>query len=249
MARGLPKDRPIRVVLRGGTYRLKETLALDAKDSGVAWVAAKGERPVFSGGVPLKGWETTKVNGLPAWRLRLPDLDNGSRNFRSLYGADDARRLRARSPNKGFFVVGETVKREGGNDWLDERDRFVCGEQRLRLREGKPAGARWPVFNGGAPAMLFRRNIVLANDHPLLNGFEPNNVRSIYTFQGNLFWRADGSKVLPDNARSAGWGKDSVELDPLFVAPERGDFRLWSGSPAALIGFNPVDGSKAGPRK
>ena len=36
--------------------------------------------------------------------------------------------------------------------------------------------------------------------------------------------------------------------DPLFTNPDKGDFRLKPGSPAAKIGFKPIDVSKVGPR-
>jgi hypothetical protein len=37
-----------------------------------------------------------------------------------------------------------------------------------------------------------------------------------------------------------------VIADPLFVAPDKGDFRLKPGSPASQIGFQPIDISGAG---
>ncbi len=45
-----------RIVLRGGTYRLEETLRLGPQNSGVTWIAAPGERPILSGGVVITGW-------------------------------------------------------------------------------------------------------------------------------------------------------------------------------------------------
>ena len=47
-----------------------------------------------------------------------------------------------------------------------------------------------------------------------------------------------------------GRGKDvhSRYADPLFIAPEGGDFRLKPESPAFALGFQPFDVSQAGPR-
>ena len=45
-------------------------------------------------------------------------------------------------------------------------------------------------------------------------------------------------------------GKDAHSLyaDPLFVAPEQGDFTLKPESPAFALGFQPIDLSQVGPR-
>ena len=48
--------------------------------------------------------------------------------------------------------------------------------------------------------------------------------------------------------QAAGQDKDSLIADPLFVDPEKGDFRLQPGSPAAKIGFEPWDLTAVGPR-
>jgi len=46
-----------------------------------------------------------------------------------------------------------------------------------------------------------------------------------------------------------GWDIHSLFADPLFVAPQRGDFRLKPASPAIPFGFHPLDARRAGPRK
>ncbi|HWQ93217.1 MAG TPA: right-handed parallel beta-helix repeat-containing protein [Clostridia bacterium] len=45
-------------------------------------------------------------------------------------------------------------------------------------------------------------------------------------------------------------GKDlhSIYADPLFVAPENGNFQLKPGSPAFALGFQPIDMTRVGPR-
>ncbi|MEE1741493.1 right-handed parallel beta-helix repeat-containing protein [Streptomyces sp. BE147] len=53
--------RDVRVLLKGGTYRLTEPLEFGAEDSGkngrtMTWTAAPGARPVLSGGRDLTGW-------------------------------------------------------------------------------------------------------------------------------------------------------------------------------------------------
>ena len=69
----------------------------------------------------------------------------------------------------------------------------------------------------------------------------------------NLYWNASGKPVLFGTKSLAEWqatgqDKDSLIADPMFVDPEKGDFRLRPSSPAAQIGFEPWDLSAVGPR-
>lgn len=86
---------PLRVVLRGGTYRLAEPLVLAAADSRLTWTAWPGERPVLSGGLPIGGW-TRRENGL--WAASVP----GGTEFHQLF-VNGQRRTRARHPNEGYL--------------------------------------------------------------------------------------------------------------------------------------------------
>ena len=45
-----------------------------------------------------------------------------------------------------------------------------------------------------------------------------------------------------------GQDEHSLEADPLFEAPEKGDFRLKNGSPALKQGFQPIDTTSVGVR-
>ncbi|MFB4419736.1 right-handed parallel beta-helix repeat-containing protein [Streptomyces sp. QL37] len=69
------RDRDVRVLLEGGTYRLDEPLRLGAADSGkdgrtVTWAAAPGARPVFSGGREITGWQRDTGG---TWTASVPD--------------------------------------------------------------------------------------------------------------------------------------------------------------------------------
>ncbi|MFJ8751646.1 right-handed parallel beta-helix repeat-containing protein [Streptomyces sp. NPDC102441] len=66
--------RDVRVLLKGGTYRLDGPLRLGAADSGgegrtVTWAAAPGARPVLSGGRDITGW---KRNPDRTWTAEVP---------------------------------------------------------------------------------------------------------------------------------------------------------------------------------
>ena len=49
--------------------------------------------------------------------------------------------------------------------------------------------------------------------------------------------------------RGRGHDLHSTIADPLFVAPEKYDFRLLPDSPALRLGFKPIDLSEVGVRK
>jgi hypothetical protein len=103
----------IAVYLRGGTYPQPSTLTFANADSGsggfyVKYMAYPGERPLITGGQPLRGWRLSDatnniystsagttpfrqlyVNGVKAVRARNPNLGaNGAANFNRLSGFD-----------------------------------------------------------------------------------------------------------------------------------------------------------------
>jgi len=70
MARETGEESAIR--LRGGTYRLAETLVLDRRDAGLKIAALEGEQVVISGAAPLPG-DWTHVEGRNAiWTIAVP---------------------------------------------------------------------------------------------------------------------------------------------------------------------------------
>jgi len=88
-------DADVTVLLRGGTYRLGETLVFGQADSGnkehsITYAAYPGETPVLSSGVPVAGWKRLEgeLPGLPeaarghVWVAGLPE---GVDRFLTLY--------------------------------------------------------------------------------------------------------------------------------------------------------------------
>lgn len=83
----------VHIVMRGGVYRLSNTLTLTTADSGTLASptiveAADGEQPIISGGVPIQGWQDAgRVDGLPAvaqghvWEVPLPEGVGDFRQF------------------------------------------------------------------------------------------------------------------------------------------------------------------------
>ena len=97
-------------------------------------------------------------------------------------------------------------------------------------------------------SFTFERNIVYWRTGPLLAS---NWKDGRFDMDHNLYWNASGKAVGFAGMTLAQWrakGKDvhSIVADPMFVDPDKFDFRLKAGSPAEKIGFKPFDISKAG---
>jgi hypothetical protein len=108
------QGRDFRVLLRGGTYRIRETILFSMRDSAVdghtiTYAAYPGETPVLTPGVPVTEWR--KLDRSPAdlpakahGRVWAAPVPAGVQSFRTLY--DGVRRLpRARS--EGFRPLDE----------------------------------------------------------------------------------------------------------------------------------------------
>ena len=97
-------------------------------------------------------------------------------------------------------------------------------------------------------SFTFQRNIVYWKDGPLLGS---NWSGDNYALDHNLYWNASGKPVRFGKMTLKEWqekGQDvhSFIADPLFVNPEKGDFRLKPNSPALKVGFRPFDMSEMG---
>ena len=100
-------------------------------------------------------------------------------------------------------------------------------------------------------SFTFEHNIVYWEKGKLLDGaWSDNNFHLEY----NLYWQADGQSLKFEKESLEEWqkrGQDvhSIVADPLFADPGHGDFSLKEGSPAARIGFQPIDMSRMGKPK
>jgi len=100
-------------------------------------------------------------------------------------------------------------------------------------------------------SFTFERNIIYWTEGPLLGKmWKDDKFRMDY----NCYWNASGAPVTFSGLSIEEWRKrghdvHSIVADPLFVDPERGDFRLKPGSPALKLGFQPIDTSGVGVRK
>jgi hypothetical protein len=98
-------------------------------------------------------------------------------------------------------------------------------------------------------SFTFERNIVLYDQGHLL-GMRWGDDKTV--LDRNLYWRRNGQVRFPgDRAieawrESTGHDRNSIVADPMFLDPDRDDYRLADGSPAIELGFVPFDWTKAG---
>ena len=106
----------------------------------------------------------------------------------------------------------------------------------------------------GGFELTCRRNLVYYKEGKAVGDYGRRRCgRDVCAFDDNLYWNASGRSDLFGDKTLAQWqatgqDKNSITADPLFMDPEKGDFRLRPGSPAARIGFEPWDLSAVGPR-
>jgi len=104
-----PLKEPVQVIVAVGTYTLAEPFVLTPQDSGtkdcpIAYQAADGAKPVFSGGRIITNFQPGK-DGI--WQARIPQVAEGKWYFEQLF-VNGQRATRARTPNKWYHYMGET---------------------------------------------------------------------------------------------------------------------------------------------
>jgi hypothetical protein len=102
---------PVRVIVAGGTYRLTAPFVLEPKDSGtkecpIAYEAAAGARPIFTGGRVIAGFKRGR-NGV--WQTHVGEVASGQWYFEQLF-VNDRRAVRARTPNKFYHYMDKTIE-------------------------------------------------------------------------------------------------------------------------------------------
>jgi parallel beta-helix repeat protein len=104
-------------------------------------------------------------------------------------------------------------------------------------------------------SFFFTNNIVLFDSGDLLGG---NWQGDRYFMDHNVYWDArpgansetmQFSGVTLEQWRLRGHDLNSLVADPLFLAPQKLDFRLRAGSPALKLGFKPIKLTDVGARK
>jgi hypothetical protein len=101
----------VRVLIREGTYHLTAPLTMGPEHSGTAdgptvLAAFPGERPLLSGGTPIRDLRESSAGG---WESTLPEVKAGTWHFRQLW-VNGKRRSRPRLPAQGTYALA------GGGD-------------------------------------------------------------------------------------------------------------------------------------
>ena len=121
-------EQPVTLLVRGGTYFLKESLTLTAEDSGtaefpIAWRAYGDEKPVISGGRLLRDWQEVTVGGQTLWVAEIPEVQQGDWFFRQLW-VNGKLRTRARYPKQGYLKVAQVPDATEESKWNEGQTRF-----------------------------------------------------------------------------------------------------------------------------
>ena len=127
-----------------------------------------------------------------------------------------------------------------GRENIVRNNIFALGEQ-AQIRRTREETHR---------SFTFEHNIVYWEKGKLLDGAWSNGQ---FLFDHNLYWQAGGQPIEFGKDPMVEWrerGQDTNSLlaDPLFRDPAHGDFTLKPGSPAAKIGFQPIDIRRIGRR-
>lgn len=134
---------------------------------------------------------------------------------------------------------------DGSSNYEIYNNLMLCGG--LKLREGyrRKAWNNVIVNNGLSSHVWFANsedmvtgNIMARAASPLLKVKVPVDG----LVDKNFYYREKASR-LERLAKTVGWDANSIVGDPMFVNPEKGDFRVKAGSPAFEVGFKnfPMD--------
>lgn len=121
----------VNVYIKGGDYQLSQPLVFKPEDSGsekmpVTYQAMQGEKVKISGGKKITGWKKGK-NGI--WQTTIPEVKEGKWNFQQIW-VNGETRLRARTPDTGFYRVNRVLFPEGNppNKWYTRTKSFEFAE-------------------------------------------------------------------------------------------------------------------------
>ncbi|MEO6739775.1 MAG: right-handed parallel beta-helix repeat-containing protein [Chthoniobacteraceae bacterium] len=122
------------------------------------------------------------------------------------------------------------------------RNNIFAFQKEVQIRRSKPEEFL---------AFAFEQNIVLFREGRLFGHVDKNWFDGRVHLERNVYWKTGGETFSLagktwDEWRNFGNDVESVIADPLFIAPEKGDYTLRPESPALKLGFKPFDWRLAG---
>jgi len=234
------KLKATRIVVADGHYALTEPLVLGPEDSGISFEAARGAKPVFSGGRVISGWQRGE-DGI--WQTQIPK----GWCFEQLW-VNGKRATRARTPNKFWFYmrsVSEEVLEKGNSPratraqqtvWFRSEDfPSIAGLTAAELKDvNLVAYHKWDITrrfiqrldNRDQSLVTIGRGMKPWNAWTRNTPFILENFRRALDAPGEWFLRRDGTlyyKPLP--------GEDVTKAE--VIAPIVEKFIVIKGAPSA----------------
>lgn len=206
-----------------------------------------------------------------AWGIYLDDDQSGTHIYgnivaRAYLGGAHVHAGRENILENNIFV--ECVTAQTMFSGHDPKSEVVAGHlEQFKKFQHNPAYAKYPeVANADLNTVWhmagnkFLRNIIYYHDPKAKlyqYSYAADDVPEQNEFDYNLIWHFGlplevGLKGLsPDTSweewRKRGFDAHSVVADPLFVDPDKDDYRLKPASPAFQLGFQPIPVEKIGP--
>lgn len=209
----------LKILVRGGTYRLAEPLRFGPEDSApigstITYAAYPEEEVILSGGQRLEGWEQQG----DVLQTRLPEMSQQERGFRELF-INGRRATRARTPNQGYFRVEQAgpdnrtsfTYREGDlQPWKELQD----GEM-VFLHDWSTSRIKLGAIDPQQRTISFPHPIGASAPHYRITAFEPNpryfieNLPELLDVPGE--WHLDRTSGLLRYWPQAGETADALE--------------------------------------
>jgi hypothetical protein len=124
------------IYLHGGDYPLSAPLAFGSGDGGTAssptvYAAYRGEHPVVTGGVRVRGWREETLDGKRVWTAPDPRAEHSGQLMVHELWINNERRPQARIPGAGYLSVLAIPERTPSTEWLDGQKSFVARREDL----------------------------------------------------------------------------------------------------------------------
>ena len=181
-----PRDRAT-ILIHGGVHRLAAPIVLTPEDSGVSAdkpltiAAAPNEKPVLSGGIPLKNWKSIGPN---LWQADARAQLGPDAIPRSLF-INGQRATRARTPNEGSYF------RMNGARFNDKPFQFKFHPGQIKPEWAAPGDVEVVAFEKWTDIRQFIRDV--------------NTRSNVVTLSGSstIHTREDGARYFIENAPDA----------------------------------------------